>query len=275
MRNSRRISTARIGCNLPDPRYVMGRVSPSHWGNQMAKPNSDRENTSHKSSPRVKVEEYIKHALYTGRLAPRERIIEGDVARQLGVSRGPVREVLLRLEAEGLLTIAKRRGTYVRDFSLREVGLIFKMRAKLEGLAVWYMRQRMTPKDEAALRSRLQRMKSAAANQDDEEFFFADMELHRTIWELSGEARLSRMLGRVMSPVIFQIARRYSSRQPIAVRYESHRQYCEMILETPLSRVDREVERYFDKLYRPILNSKALTGDGGREKSLVPHRWAG
>ena len=189
------------------------------------------------------------------------------------MSRGPVREVLLRLEAEGLVTITSRRGTFVRDFTVKEVKLIFKMRAKLEALAVWYMRQSMTPEDEATLRSRLQKMKSAAANKDDEEFFYADMELHRTIWELSGEARLSRLLGRVMSPVIFQIARSYSSRYPIAERYENHRAYCEMILTTPLSRVDRAVERYFDKLYAPISSAKAANGDGPSERTLVPLRW--
>jgi DNA-binding GntR family transcriptional regulator len=219
--------------------------------------NSGLPKSRRKPSASERVEEYIKNALYTGHLAPRERIIEGDLARQLGVSRGPVREVLLRLEAEGLLTITTRRGTFVRDFTLDEVRLIFKMRAKLEGLAVWYMRQRMNSSDEATLRSRLNRMKSAADNEDDEEFFYADMELHRTIWELSGESRLSRILSRVMSPVIFQIARSYSSRYPIADRYENHRGYCEMILSTPLSRVDREVEKYFDKLYRPISSLKA------------------
>ena len=221
---------------------------------------------------RQKVEEYIKNALYTGRLAPRERIIEGDLARQLGVSRGPVREVLLRLEAEGLITITSRRGTFVRDFSRSEIRLVFKMRAKLEGLAVWYMRQRMTTADKATLRNRLQRMKSAAAKGDDEEFFYADMELHRAIWELSGESRLLLILSRVMSPLIFEIARSYSSRWPIAQRYENHRAYCEMILTAPLGRVDRAVERYFDKLYRPILNAKISNTDGRRERPLVPVR---
>jgi len=239
----------------------------------MMQPHSALEKPTRKTSASVKVEEYIKKSLYTGHLAPRERIIEGDIARRLGVSRGPVREVLLRLEAEGLVTITKRRGTFVRDFTLAEIGLIFKMRAKLEGLAVWYMRQRMTPEIEATLRNRLQRMKAAADNEDDEEFFYADMELHRTIWELSGEARLSRMLGRVMSPVIFQIARSYSSRWPITPRYENHRAYCEMILKTPLARVDRAVERYFDKLYRPISNADLSSGDGRRDRSLLPVRW--
>jgi DNA-binding GntR family transcriptional regulator len=239
----------------------------------MAVAKSELEKPRRKVTPSVKVEEYIKHALYTGRLAPRERIIEGDLARQLGVSRGPVREVLLRLEAEGLLTITSRRGTFVRDFTMQEVKLIFKMRAKLEALAVWYMRQRISAKEETALRGRLQKMKTAAANNDDEAFFFADMELHRTIWELSGESRLLLMLSTVMSPVIFEIARSYSSRYPIAGRYENHRDYVEMILKTPLARLESAVEKYFDKLYHPISSIKTGNGDGRVERPLVPVRW--
>ncbi len=239
----------------------------------MASVNSLGRGSKRRVSPSAKVEEYIKRALYTGQLAPRERIIEGDLARQLGVSRGPVREVLLRLEAEGLLTITARRGTFVRDFTRQEVKLTFKMRAKLEGLAVWYLRQRMSPKNEATLRKCLQRMKTAAGREDDEAFFFADMEFHRTIWELSGEPKLFVILSRVMSPVIFEIARSYSSRSPIAERYENHRQYLEMILSTPLARVDRAVEKYFDELYKPISSDHSLQGDRRRERPLVPVRW--
>jgi len=239
----------------------------------MKMPSPVLQEPKHKVSASVKVEEYIKNALYTGQLAPRERIIEGDIAHRLGVSRGPVREVLLRLEAEGLITITSRRGTFVRDFSMEEVKSIFKMRAKLEGLAVWYMRQRMTPEDEATLRKSLQKMKSAAAKGDDEDFFYADMGLHQTIWELSGEARLIRVLSRVMSPVIFQIARGHSSKWPIAHRYENHRDYCEMILTTPLNRVDRAVERYFDRLYSPLLNARPQNGDERRGRSPVRIHW--
>jgi DNA-binding GntR family transcriptional regulator len=244
-----------------------------YGSNLMTMPNSAERKPKRKASASVKVEEYIKNALYTGHLAPRERIIEGDIAHKLGVSRGPVREVLLRLEAEGLITITSRRGTFVRDFSMEEVRSIFKMRAKLEGLAVWYMRQRMTPEDEATLRNSLNKMKSAATKGDDEEFFYADMGLHQTIWELSREARLFRVLSRVMSPVIFQIARGHSSKWPIVHRYENHRAYCEMILTTPLSRVDRAVERYFDELYSPILNAKVPNGDERGRRPAVSIRW--
>ena len=62
-----------------------------------------------------KVELHIKEALYHGELKPRERIIEGELAKQVGCSRAPAREAVLRLVREGLLESVPRRGTFVRD----------------------------------------------------------------------------------------------------------------------------------------------------------------
>lgn len=208
-----------------------------------------------RTSATQRVEQYIKKAIYEGRVKPRERIIEGDIARHLGVSRGPVREAVLRLETEGLIVTTPRRGTFIRDFPMREIEVISRMRGKLEALCVRYMRENMTPEQVASLRESVQKMKSAAVNKDDEQFFYADMELHRKIWKLAGHPPLFRTLNAVMNPFIFTIARGYSVRVPINKRYTNHRDYVEMILKTPLGRVEGAVERYYERLYRLTFRS--------------------
>ena len=52
-----------------------------------------------------------------------------------------MREALLRLERDGLVATTSRRGTFIRDISLTEIGVVFRMRAKLEGLCARYMRE--------------------------------------------------------------------------------------------------------------------------------------
>lgn len=209
---------------------------------------------SGKTSVKQKVEDFIKRSVYRGHLHPRERIIEDDVARRLNVSRGTVREALLSLEADGLVVTTPRRGTFIRAISGHELRAIFGMRGKLEGLCVRYMREAAKPGTETILRKALRKMKSAAINNDHEKFFHADMELHQAIWKLSGQPQLFRTLNLVMSPFIFLIARTYSSVLPITDRFESHNNYVELILQTPLTRVEREVERYFDDLYRESIH---------------------
>ena len=212
--------------------------------------NSKVANGVGKISVSQKVENHIKQAIYKGHLLPRERIIEDDLARRFGVARGTVREALLRLERDGLIVTTSRRGTFIRDISLEEARVVFSMRGKLEGLCVRYMREAMRPETQIVLDKVLQKMQKAAAANDDEQFFYADMELHHTIWKLSGQPQLFRTLNSVMNAFICMIARSYSCRVPIAVRFEEHKRYVDMILNMPLGQVEREVERYFDKLYQ-------------------------
>ncbi|HWB97348.1 MAG TPA: GntR family transcriptional regulator [Bryobacteraceae bacterium] len=200
-----------------------------------------------------KVETFIRNAIYQGRLKPRERLIEDDIAKQLGCSRGPVREAVLRLERDGMIVITPRRGTFIRDISPDEVEVVFSVRGKLEGLCVRYMREDFTPEKKALVKKALEAMKSAAAAKDDERFLKADMRLHRTIWKLSGKQHLYRTLNYIMNPLFFMVAREYSSRlNSVEQSYRTHESYVQTILTVPIGRVEREVERYFSNLYKDL-----------------------
>jgi DNA-binding GntR family transcriptional regulator len=196
-----------------------------------------------------RVEGHLRTAIHTGKLRPRQRIIEEDLAHEFNLSRGPVREALLRLERDGLVVTTARRGTFVRDISLNEIGVVFRMRAKLEGLCVRYMREDTSANSAELLNEALKKLKKAADKGNDEQFVQADMDLHRVIWKSAHQPLLFRALSSIMNPYIFTIARTYSSRIPFQARRKSHENYVRLVLETPLSRVEREVERYFDKLY--------------------------
>jgi DNA-binding GntR family transcriptional regulator len=208
-----------------------------------------------------RVEAHLRKAIHAGKLRPRQRIIEEDLARELEVSRGPVREALLRLEREGLVVTTSRRGTFIRDISMAEIGVIFRMRAKLEGLCVRYMRENPAIDAPELLNRELKKLKAAAAKSNEEQFFHADMELHRTIWKASNQPLLYRTLNLLMNPYIFIIARSYSTRIPLAKRRDNHEEYVRMVLKTPLDKIEDEVERYFGGLYtRTFVQSSAFPG---------------
>ncbi len=214
-----------------------------------------------------RVEAHLRKAIHAGKLRPRQRIIEEDLASELEVSRGPVREALLRLERDGLVVTTSRRGTFIRDISLAEIGVIFRMRAKLEGLCVRYMRENSSINPQELLNRSLKKLKTAAAKNNEEQFFDADMELHRTIWKAANQPLLYRTLNLLMNPYIFIIARAYSSRIPLENRSENHEQYVRMVLKTPLDKIESEVERYFGGLYSRIFDqTSAFAG-------IVPGHW--
>src|ERR1700689_2400328 len=110
-----------------------------------------------------RVEAHLRKAIHAGKLRPRQRIIEEDLAQELEVSRGPVREALLRLERDGLVVTTSRRGTFIRDISMAEIGVIFRMRAKLEGLCVRYMRENSSVDYTELLGKALKKLRGAAA----------------------------------------------------------------------------------------------------------------
>jgi len=205
-----------------------------------------------------RVEAHLRHAIHAGKLRPRQRIIEEDLAQELEVSRGPVREALLRLERDGLVVTTSRRGTFIRDISLNEIGVIFRMRAKLEGLCVRYMRENSSVDAPALLNRAVKKLRTAAAKNNEEQFFNADMELHRTIWKAANQPLLYRTLNLLMNPYIFIIARGYSSRIPLANRRDNHEQYVRMVLKTPLDKIEGEVERYFEGLYSRVFDQRSV-----------------
>ena len=88
---------------------------------------------------------YLESAILTGRLKPRERLIEQELAEQLKMSRTPIREALRRLEERGLVRILPRRGALVSDISSAEVENIYAVRSHLESLAARLAAAHITP----------------------------------------------------------------------------------------------------------------------------------
>ena len=79
--------------------------------------------------------ELIRQAIVDGRLPPGQRLKEEELARELGISRTPVREALLILQTEGLVDAAPNRGAVVRSHDADDLEDLYQLRALLEGYA--------------------------------------------------------------------------------------------------------------------------------------------
>lgn len=76
----------------------------------------------------------LRERILSGGVPPGERLVEGKLSEEMGVSRMPVREALRQLAAEGLVTIEPRRGASVTSFSPQQMRELVEVRATLEGL---------------------------------------------------------------------------------------------------------------------------------------------
>lgn len=92
----------------------------------------------------------LRDAILSGQLMPGERLAQAELARQLGVSRIPLRDALRRLGEEALVRIDGRRGAWVTALSKRDIAEIYELRIMLEGRCIRYAVRNLSDHQEQA-----------------------------------------------------------------------------------------------------------------------------
>jgi DNA-binding GntR family transcriptional regulator len=140
-----------------------------------------------------RVRERLLEGILSGRYPPDARIVETQVARELGTSQAPVREALRGLEALGVVEIAPFRGARVRRPTTRELLEAYAVRTVLESLAARLAVPHLTDDDLARLTGAAAEMHEAAAAGDRHRVAEADARFHGTIVELAGNGTLLKV----------------------------------------------------------------------------------
>jgi DNA-binding GntR family transcriptional regulator len=133
------------------------------------------------------VADRIREAIFTGVYAPGAQLREVELSQALEVSRGPVREALLRLEQEGLVRSAWHRGTTVTALSADDVAELDSLRGALEQLAVTRVIEVGSAEDIAAIEQAADRMSRAA---DAHTMVRHDIEFHDAVYAAARHGRL-------------------------------------------------------------------------------------
>ncbi len=136
--------------------------------------------------------ESLREAISDGRIAVGERVREEEIARELGVSRTPVREALQRLHQRGLLVFGNGRGLVVAELSQHQVLQLYAMREILEGSAARFAAQHATAADVAIL-YRLQK-ELAEAKPDALLLVTLNRRFHQAIYEAAHNQYLMQTL---------------------------------------------------------------------------------
>jgi DNA-binding GntR family transcriptional regulator len=139
------------------------------------------------------VKDRLLDGILTGRYAPASRIVETQVARELGTSQAPVREALRGLEALGVVEITPFRGARVRRPTRRELLEAYVVRSTLESLGARLAVPRLTDADLDELAACVEEMQSAARAGDGHAVAQADARFHGRILELGDNGTLARV----------------------------------------------------------------------------------
>lgn len=142
------------------------------------------------------VAERIEAAIVSGALEPGSRLSEQGLAASLGLSRGPLREAVRRLEGRKLLERTPNIGVRVASLSLKDLNEILLIREVLEGLACALAARNMSDDDIAALAALLDRHEQQKSVRDGKGYYqeSKDFDFHFRIVVGSGNGRLAQML---------------------------------------------------------------------------------
>src|SRR6516165_1098521 len=117
---------------------------------------------------------FIEEQIVTLRLKPGDIINDAELAEQLGFSRTPVREALLRLEDDGLVELVPRRGIFVAPIDLLDHLDLLETRRQIDSLLMKFAVRRANPEHCERLRDCAAQMQQAAERGDTEEFLRQD-----------------------------------------------------------------------------------------------------
>ncbi len=196
-------------------------------------------------SRRHRVVEALREAVITGRLRPGDRLVESDISRQMGISRGPVREALQQLEHEGLVISFPYRGTEVLGVSQAEVEeVLVPIRLFLERFAFCQALQALTQDDFDELESVVRSMRDAAETDNLNKLVEADVRFHELVIDKSGQQHCAQIWRTILPRVRAYFYRDGPRHGSLAEITEEHQELLEALKTKDMDRVSPVLDEH-------------------------------
>lgn len=138
--------------------------------------------------------ENLRTAILDGNLKAGQRLMEVQLAEQLGVSRTPIREAIRKLELEGLVVMLPRKGAYVANMSFKDLIDVLEVRASLEGLAGSLAAERRRDEDIEELEKLSKEFEQCVREADVEGVLKKDVEFHEKIFSMANNKKLFQLI---------------------------------------------------------------------------------
>ncbi|MBV8617761.1 MAG: GntR family transcriptional regulator [Curvibacter sp.] len=190
------------------------------------------------------VESQLQQAIVEGRLPPGARIVEAELARQMGVSRAPVREAARRLESQGLLVARPRYGFTVRTLDLQQINDLFQVRIGLEVLATGLACRQASDAQLAQLQARVDHMVAQAPHLGQAERVALDLGIHACICEISGNAYLSRLFNNMQTEIRMILALTEGSYRDPKLIADSHQPVVQAMLRRDATAAEQALRHH-------------------------------
>ncbi|ADL06841.1 GntR family transcriptional regulator [Thermosediminibacter oceani] len=198
--------------------------------------------------------EALREAIITGELKPGERLMEVQLAEEMGVSRTPVREAIRKLELEGLVVMIPRRGAYVSGLSLKDAADVFEVRQSLEGLAAALAAERITDEELESLERILVEISEAAEKDDVDTVIKKDSEFHQILFKATRNDRLVQIINNLKEQIDRFRLQSFTNRARVRSLLEEHKKIVEAISDRNVELAKKLAEEHIERVENNVMN---------------------
>jgi DNA-binding GntR family transcriptional regulator len=188
----------------------------------------------------------LRTAIIEGTLNPGERLMEVQLAEEMGISRTPVREAIRKLELDGFVVMVPRKGTYVSTLPLKDISDVFEIRASLEALAAGLAAERITPEEEKELKKIILDEVKFSKNEDVENSIKFDTDFHEVLYKASRNKKLVNIINNLREQI--QRYRTASLTYPgrLKIAHEEHKKIAEAICDNDVERAKELAKKHIE-----------------------------
>jgi len=204
----------------------------------------------------------LRDSILAGHLSPGEIYNEMALAKEFGISRTPVREALLELSAQGLVTFLPRRGVMVTHYNRQDVEEVFELRKVIELAAIEKIARSSPPCDLTDIEKSLANQQNKMKKMDYIGFLQADRTFHSTFSKMTGNGRLVGILENIRD-MIHLMGREALGR---ASRWEEviaeHKNVLEAVKQGKQVKAKKAMDYHLDRSREAVLTQTHFDPDG-------------
>lgn len=209
------------------------------------------------------VVESIRQAIISGQFPPGMRLMELQLAEEMGVSRTPVREAIRKMELEGLVVMIPRRGAYVADISIKDINEVYEVRTALDVLSAGLAAERIDKSEIQEMRELLAEEAALVEARDYPKIIDNDTAFHDVIYRASGTTRCMNIISNLREQITAIRGRSMPYPGRVEIMLKEHRAIFDAIAAGKVEKAQEAVRTHMENAKQTLL--KVI-----KEQKLMP-----
>ena len=199
--------------------------------------------------------EKIRQAITSGIFTSGERLMEIQLAEEMGVSRTPVREAIRKLELEGFVVMIPRRGTYVADISIKDITEVYEIRTALDVLAAGLAAERINDDELETMQRLLVEIGQYIEEDNIDKIVEIDSAFHDVLYQASRNERLVNIISNLREQITSLRGRSMHYPGRLGNTLEEHRAIVESLAQRDVEKAQQAARDHMENAEHTLLKA--------------------